>query len=154
MNIQQLGVSPFEVGVLKLALGSAHPMTYGALGYMNNAMSEYKVPDSFFGPRFWKMCAKGLLILNEERETWENPRNRRFRASPKGRAIVSDVAILGGGDYHFYKTFDGSNSSLDKFLPKAKKFVIQSRDGRETPAEEIFAHHAKKMQKMGLQFES
>lgn len=153
MKLQNLGVTPFEVGVLKLSLGAAHPMTYGALGFMNNARSQYKVPDHLFSPRFWKMCERGLLLLSDDREIWENPRNRRFKSSKRGRDIVAEVAILGGGDYHFYKTFDGSNSGLDKFLPKTQKFVIQGRD-REIDARELFAMHAKKAKSMGIDFES
>jgi hypothetical protein len=44
------------------------------------------------------------------------------------------MGVINGGDYHYYKNFDGTSNSLDKFL--TKKIVIQARD-KELSASEF-----------------
>lgn len=144
MSRTPFGLTPLEMNVLHLALGSSYPMTYGEFGFLNNSMSKGKVPESMFAPRFRKMLHKGLLALADTREVTNHPKNKRYKITQKGRSAVTDMGILNGGDYHYYRNFDGSSTSLDKFL--TKKVVIQSRD-KEYKFDEIFGEHMNQYQK-------
>lgn len=152
------GLTPFQMNVIHLVLGAGYPLTQGEIGFMNNAMSGGKVPPNLFKPRFDKICQQGFLSLVGVDEVWNNPKERRYMVTKRGRAAVADMGILNGGDYHYYRNFDGSASSLDKFLNK--KVVIQGRD-KEIDMSEILAiqaENAKKAKKSkrgmgGLQFE-
>lgn len=144
MSRTPFGLTPLEMNVLHLALGSSYPMTYGEFGFLNNSMSGGKVPERFFAPRFHRILEKGLLVLSDPSETRNHPKNRRYAVTKKGRAAITDMGIINGGDYHYYRNFDGTSSSLDKFL--TKKVVIQSR-GKEYKFEDVFGDHLNKYKK-------
>lgn len=124
MSRTPFGLTPLEMNVLNLAHGSSHPLTYAELGFLSNSMNDIKIPESMFLPRFRKMLHKGLLALADPREVANHPKNKRYKITTKGRSAIVDMGIINGGDYHYFKNFDGNSSSLDKFLPKAKKMVF------------------------------
>jgi len=100
------GLTPFQMNVIHLVLGAGYPLTQGEIGFMNNAMSGGKVPPNLFKPRFDKICQQGFLSLVGVDEVWNNPKERRYMVTKRGRAAVADMGILNGGDYHYYRNFD------------------------------------------------
>jgi hypothetical protein len=73
MSRTPFGLTPLEMNILHLALGSSYPMTYGEFGFMNNSMSKGKVPEHLFAPRFHRILEKGLLSLADPREVQNHP---------------------------------------------------------------------------------
>jgi len=113
--MNSLGVTHFQSVVTNLVAGSSYPLMYGEIGMMATSMRGLKMPEELFRDRFYATCAKGLVCWINEAQAWEHPKNRRYQLTPKGKDLIRAAGIAAGGDYHFYKTFDGNPNSLDKY---------------------------------------
>ena len=122
MPLNPYGLSPVDMQCLHLCAGSGHPLMYGALGYGLNAIHKGKITETVFRPRFLKLCRRGLITWTDWSQAYDNFKNRTVTETRRGEAAIRDMAIIGGGDYSFYKNFDPRDmSTLDKFTPGMQK---------------------------------
>ena len=128
---RMFGLTPFHLNLCRLAIGCGQPQTYVELGLQNNALLPKPVPEALFRPRFIDAVRRGLLCWSTEREGLKGFKYRRYEVTDRGWLAVVDVTIAEGGDYHYYKNFDGTGSSLDKFETKGKDVRIQFKGRKE-----------------------
>ena len=114
------GLTHLQYTLLRLAVGMGRPGRYFEYAVQFLAMEKIRVKDSDFRPLFVQMLRKGLLVLVNENQLAEQFKARQYKVTDKGWEALCDVEISKGGDYTFYKEFDGTASGLTKFESKAK----------------------------------
>jgi hypothetical protein len=130
---KKLGLTPFHLNICKLCIGSGHPPAYFELGLQNNALLGQQVPESMFRPRFLDTINKGLISWANDKQGRLPFKMRRYSITDRGWMAVADLAILDNAEegYNYYKNFDGTSSSLDKFQKKDRRVEIQFKDRKQ-----------------------
>lgn len=128
MSINTLGITPLESSVSNLVAGSSYPLMYAEIGLMHASISNRAdstgngwtqgaaVPEKLFRPRFLTLCSKGFICWADEGQVWENWKDRRFILTKRGEAAIRAFQIEHGGAEDYYRGFDGSLDSLDRYM--------------------------------------
>ncbi len=134
-----LEINPFEKNLMQICKGSSYPLLYGEIGLMvNSLLKKDRLSEPDFRKRFLKACQKGLIAPVGIGEFTKGFRDRRYITTPHGVQAIRDVNIETGGDFSYYKNFDGTSAGLDKFLPRAAGIKVNKH--KVTRAEQ-FQHH-------------
>ena len=111
-----LGLTPTDVNLLQLAIGAGVPLRYFEFGLQNNALLHLDVPESTFRQWFLDACSRGLLAWADRHQGRDHFKHRRYVVTDRGWLALADYIILAEkGDYHYYRNFDGTASSLNRF---------------------------------------
>lgn len=150
--MRPFGLSVEDVNLVQLTLGAGRPLSYGELGFMNFHLTKKKTDTGLFKKRFERCLDNGLITVSDEHQLEEHPNARRYTISKRGRQALADVAIMKGGEYTYYKEYDGTTASRNKFM-ETKKVVVQGQDKEYTAQQmkekmnEVMAMLKKKSQK-------
>ncbi len=131
-----LGFSPLEVNTMNMSFGSSYDMPYGELGYAVSAMMR-GLHEPAFRPRFFRMCANGILSFQSWDQMGQDLRNRKVVTTLKTLSALRDLGIWYGGDYSYYKNFDPLEdyskdpSKLDRFSPNKFGFTKKKKPTRK-----------------------
>ncbi len=126
---RKLGLTPFHLNICKLCIGSGRPAAYFELGLQNSALMGKRIPESMFRPRFLQTIDKGLIAWADDYQGRIPFKMRRYVTTDRGWLAVAEMAILENAEegYHYYKNFDGTPSSLDKFQKKEVQIQFKGR---------------------------
>ena len=131
--VKKLGLNETHLNLCKLAVGMGRPGMYWEFGLQNNALTGQNIPEAQFRPAFLSACTKGLLVWADDKQGRLHFKLRKYSISDRGWLAIVDEAILAtksAEDYHYYKTFDGTESGLKK-IQKSQQDVQVKFKGRK-----------------------
>jgi hypothetical protein len=131
--MKKLGLTSTHVNLCKLAIGMGRPGMYWEFGLQNNALVGADIPEKTFRPYFLDACNKGLLVWADDGQGRIEFKLRKYVITDRGWMVVVDDALLenkSAEDYHYYKTFDGTESGL-KRVQKSSNDVEVHFKGRK-----------------------
>ncbi len=135
-----LGITPFQKYLIDLCKGFSYPPSYGELGIMvNSLLKKKKLPEDQFRVRFLSACQKGLIAPLNEAQFHVAFRSRKYKLTKRGEEALRAFHIATGGDYSYYRYYDGNPKSLDRFLGTRYKGIKVSDTERRRA--DIFAEH-------------
>jgi hypothetical protein len=144
---KKIGLTTTHLNLCKLAIGMGRPGMYWEFGLQNNALLKMNLPESKFRPEFLEACSKGLLVWADDRQGRVHFKLRKYNIADRGWLAVVDEAILGGEDYNYYKTFDGTEAGLKKVQKGSKDVEIKFKGRKQgISIKELFRSAPKSVQ--------
>lgn len=118
------GLNQFDYNMLRLSIGMGRPGMYIEYALQHNALVKGKIREPEFRKDFMKVLRKGLLVISNEKYLKDEFRSRPYKVTDKGWEALCDIEIFKGGDYTFYKEFDGDVNQRAKYEGQIGKIQV------------------------------
>lgn len=131
---KKLGLTSTHLNLCQLAIGMGRPGMYWEFGLQNNALVGVEIKEQVFRPYFVDACKRGLLVWSDDKQGRRPFKLRSYVIGDQGWLAVVDAALIENKtaeDYHYYKTFDGTEAGLKKVQKGSKDVEIKFKDRKQ-----------------------